>query len=186
MIQRLLKGLILGLVMGGLVAAALVKGLGMNPAFSLAGGGLVAYTAALIVGAAVGLVAGKPIWAHGAWIEALLKTFFGALLAAGGMFALQKFATFGLDLTAFGGGQGRAGDLAFVALPAIATVLSVFFEIDNTDSGEGAPSKEEAKAGAKKSGAAGGAAKLRAPTSSRKAAEALDDDEPVAAKQLKK
>jgi len=182
MIRRLFTGLVLGVILGGLVAAALVKGVGMNPSFVDAGGSIVAYTASLLTGALVGLVAGKPIWAKGAWIEALLKTFFGALLAAGAMFGLQRL-TGGMhvDLTRFSLGAGSPASLAFVSLPAIATLLSVFFELDNTGGDE--EEKSEAKKGQRV--ATGKPARLRAPEAS-KGADALEEEDAVAAKQAKK
>ena len=181
MIRRLITGLVLGLIIGGIAAAVLIKGLGVTVLV-----GALAYAAALGTGAVAGLVAGKPIWAEGAWIEGLLKTFFGALLGAGGMFLLQKFAGMELDLSRFGAGAGKAGELSVLALPAIATVLSVFYELDNTGSAE------PAEKGHRVAGKAP-AAKLRAPVSSRGAAVSsrgavgeADDAEPAGSKKAKK
>jgi hypothetical protein len=176
MLGRLIKGLLLGLFLGGLVAVALVKGLavtGFDPA------GFLGYAAALATGALAGLVAGKPIWAEGAGIEAVLKTVFGALLGAGGMFLLQKFSGPMLDLTRFGFGDAAAGHLTVVAFPAIAAVLSMFFEVDNTD---------DPKAAAKGPRVGGKAAtpKLRAPASSRTADDEGADEAPVASKKAQK
>jgi hypothetical protein len=181
MIGRLVKGLILGLIIGGLAAAVLIKGLHVLT-FAVAAGGvaLMAYAAALATGAVVGLIAGKPIWADGAWIEGLLKTFFGALLAAGGMFLMRKFAGMDLDLSRFDLGSGPAGELAVVTLPAIAMILSVFFEVDNTDSAP--PAETKGRVAGK---VPGPKAQLRAPKSS--AASELDGDDDVApAKKAKK
>ena len=179
MLGRLIKGLFLGLVIGGLAAAALSKGLGIAT-FAVAAGGfpLLAFAAAAVTGAVVGLVAGKPIWADGAWIEALLKTFFGALLAAGGMFLARKFGGIEVDLTKLGLGAGHAGELPVLALPAIATVLSVFFEVDNTDSP--APAARGGRVAAK---GAQGKARVAAPAA---AAELDDDAAVVAPKKAKK
>jgi hypothetical protein len=141
MLRRLVVGLVIGVVMGGLVAAALIKGLGVVT-FSDAGSGLfLAYAAALAMGALVALVAGKPVWAKGAWIEVGLKAFFGSLLAVGGMFALRRWGGMPVDLSRFGAGTGSLGALPATSLPIIATVLSVLFEIDNTD-----PPEEKAAA----------------------------------------
>jgi hypothetical protein len=166
MIGRFLKGIILGLVIGGLAAACLIKWLNVGT-FAVETTPLLAYASALATGAAVGLVAGKPIWAKGAGIEALLKTFFGALLGAGGMFLLRKFADFPfpLDLTRFGLAAGKVSDLVFVALPAVATVLSVLFELDNTD----APPEKGARVAGKAA-----ATKAAAPSTARAR---RDDDE---------
>jgi len=175
MIGRLLKGLILGVLIGGLAAGLLIKGLAVTT-FLAAGGGVpfLAFASALVTGAVVGLVAGKPIWAEGAWIEALLKAFFGALLAGGGMFLLRKFVNVEVDLSSLGVGAGNVADLPILALPAIATVLSVFYEVDNTD----APAPVE-KAGRVQGKAA--SAKLRAPSPSGTKDAAVDAEEEAAA-----
>jgi hypothetical protein len=130
MFKRLMGGLVIGIVMGAIAAVAVVKGLGVT---SFLDRSILAYVAALATGAFVGLVAGRPIWAKGAWIEVALKAFFGSLLAAGGMLALRKWGVFSLDLSSVGAGAGQIRDLPAATLPLIATVLSVFYEIDNTD-----------------------------------------------------
>jgi hypothetical protein len=184
MIGRLLKGILLGVLFGGIAAAVLIKGLAIT-SFAASGGALLAFASALVLGAVLGLVAGKPIWADGAKIEALLKTFFGALLAAGGMFALRKFANVEVDLTKLGLGAGPVADLPALTLPAIAVVLSAFFEVDNTG-GEPATPKEGTRA--RVEGKAPNA-KLRAPAPAKaRAGEALGggDDEALAPRKAKK
>jgi hypothetical protein len=140
MLRRLLVGLVLGVVIGGIVAAAVVKGLAITT-FAGTGGAAFAYIAAIVTGVLAGLVAGKPIWAKGAWIEVGLKAFFGSLLAAGAMFALRKWGNVSVDLA--GLGSGALGELPVTSLPIISTVLSVFYSLDNTD----APEAEAAAAG---------------------------------------
>src|SRR5579862_9499803 len=98
MFRRLIVGIVVGVVTGALVAAAMIKGLGIVTLGSTA---FLAYAAAAVTGIVIGLVAGKPIWAKGAWIEVGLKAFFGALLAAGAMFALRKWVGVDVDLSAF-------------------------------------------------------------------------------------
>lgn len=114
-------------------------------------------------------------------IEALLKTFFGALLGAGAMFLARKFGGFELSLESFGLGSGPIGELPVVTLPAIATLLSVFYELDNTDS------PADAAKGARVAGKQP-AAKLRAPASGGSARQADEDGEeaPVPARKAKK
>jgi hypothetical protein len=137
MFKRLLLGIVIGLVVGAGAAALLIKGLHVL-AFGATGlGTMTAYVAALLTGAFVALVAGKPFWAKGAWIEVGLKAFFGSLLAAGGMFALRRWGLMHVPLPA---GLSPADDptamigyLPAVTMPVIATVLSMFFEIDNTE-----------------------------------------------------
>jgi hypothetical protein len=132
-IRRFLAGIVLGLLVGGAIAAALVAGLKVA-VFEGTAGAFEAYGAAIVVGLLAGLVAGKPIWALDAKIEAGLKAFFGSLLAAGAMYALRRWApSTPLDLHALGaGGPAAPADLPAVALPAIGAVLGAFFELDNT------------------------------------------------------
>lgn len=132
MLKRLLLGLVLGTLVGGALAAALVKGLGLIT-FAGALGPVAAYGAAALVGVLTGLVAGKAIWSTGGKIEAGLKAFFGALLAAGAMFALRRWAGgVAVDLSALGAGHGALGDLPAASLPMVAAALGAFFEVDNT------------------------------------------------------
>jgi hypothetical protein len=185
MLKRLFVGIIIGLVVGGLAAAALIKGLGIL-SFATASVGvlgmLIAYGAALATGAVVALVAGKPVWAKGAWIEVGLKAFFGSLLAAGGMFALRRWGGMTVDLSMIHAGSGSLGSLPATSLPIIATVLSMFFEVDNTD-----PPEEE-KAAAKPAAARASQSRVSSASSKgpRVATEEAEGEEELAAsKKLK-
>ena len=154
MLRRLFLGLILGVIVGGLAAAALVAGLHMPLFAADTGGTVLAYLAAAVTGVLTGLVAGKPIWASGAKIEAGLKAFFGALIAAGLMFALRKWGNIQAPDVAFLMPaadpdlvhKALIGDVPALALPAVAAVLGGFFELDNTGT-----DKDEAKGDASKS-----------------------------------
>jgi hypothetical protein len=147
MLRRLLLGLVLGLIVGGLMAAAVVAGLKM-PAFAGGIGIAIAYAVSSLTGVLTGLVAGKPIWASGAKIEAGLKAVFGALLGAGLMFALRMWAaSWTIDVGLLGAaGHGSVGELPAASLPLIAAVLGSFFELDNTGKdgavAKAAPAKE--------------------------------------------
>ncbi len=170
MIKRLLYGLVFGLFVGAIVAAAIIKGLGML-SFAGTSGAVLAYVFAAVTGVLVGLVAGKPIWASGGQIEAGLKAFFGALLASGAMFVLRRWVHIDLDLHGMGAGPDlptAVGYLPAVSLPLISAVLGAFYEADNTPEPAGEKGKdardEKAAAGGKKN------AKLRV------AAGAGDDD----------
>lgn len=123
---RLLWGVLLGILIGGALAAILVKGLGVLTLTALA-----AYATAVMVGVVAGVLAGKPIWARSARIEAGLKAFFGGLVAVGLMFALRTWAMMDLDLSKYGLGHGALGMLPAAVLPLVAVVLCVGFEIDN-------------------------------------------------------
>ncbi len=134
MVKRLVVGLVKGLVVGAVVAALLVQGLHL----ASFGGALLAYVAAVVTGALVGLVAGKPIWSKGARIEAGLKAFAGALLGAAAMFAIRRWLNVHVDLSALSAGVGGVGELPATSLPLLATLLSVIFELDNTGDDEDA------------------------------------------------
>ena len=141
MLKRLLFGVVKGILVGGILGLLFVKALGLT-----AFGAVLAYLAAVVTGVLTGLVAGKPIWAEGARIEAGLKAFVGALVGAGAMFVLRKWAPVHLDLGAFG--NGVLGELPIAGLPVIATGLAMLYEIDNT--GEEPKSGDADKAQGKK------------------------------------
>lgn len=129
MFRRFFLGLFEGLVLGLSLGVASARGLGLTTPGSI--------TAALLAGAVgflVGLVAGRPVWAPGAKVEALLKAGAGALVGAGLSFALGRWLTVPVDLNQFALGAGPVGKLTAVSLPAIACALSLFFELDDTSS----------------------------------------------------
>jgi hypothetical protein len=160
MVRRLFVGLILGLFVGAAVAAALVVGLKI-PEFLGGGGAVLSYIAAAATGVLTGLIAGKPIWASGAKIEAGLKALFGALLGAGLMFAMRQWGgAFEPDLTFIGAGHAPVGELPAASLPLLAALLGAFFELDNTGGdaeaeGKGKPAAERKRVGASSSSANG-------------------------------
>lgn len=137
MLKRLLFGLVIGVVAGGAL------GFGLLQLLSDPMGGALGYAFAAVTGVVVGLVAGKPIWAKGALVEAGLKAFIGALLACGLLFGLRYVP---VELPALAGAaSAKLGYHAFGALTAVATLLSIFYEIDNT----GGDEEQEKGAGAK-------------------------------------
>lgn len=173
MLRRLLVGLLIGLVIGGLMAFALMRGLG-TMTFEGSGGVVFAYLFAAITGVVTGLVAGKPIWASGGQIEAGLKAVFGALLAAGGMFALRQWVHVPLNLTALGDAslQGDIGALPAAALPLLGALLGGFYELDNTPATE-----KEKEAAAKKGKPAASSTKSERANGKARVAVALPEDD---------
>nr|QVV57672.1 hypothetical protein [Myxococcales bacterium] len=151
MLGRLIVGILKGLIVGGLIGFGLVK-LGMAVPISV-----VAYIAAAVTGVVVGLIAGKPIWAKDAKIEAGMKAFVGALLGAGLMFAARRWihvplvlpeaATNALGVTRQIQASEQAltlSSFAMTSLAMVAAVLGGFYDADNTPEPEG--EKQQAKA----------------------------------------
>jgi hypothetical protein len=166
MLGRLLLGLVKGLLIGALLGFGLAK-LGLGAPIAL-----IAYPAAALGGILVGLVAGKPIWAKDAKIEAGMKAFVGAILGAGLMFAARKWLTMEVTLPLQGlveakAASGALGMLAITSLAMITAVLGGFYEADNDPAeGEGG-----AKATTGKRVAAGG------PRVAASAGEELEEEE---------
>jgi len=84
MLKRLLIGILKGIVVGGGVGAALYFGLSQGSLESAW-----AYLLYGVVGAITGVIAGKPLWKPGAWIEALLRGVFGIAVGCG-LYALAS------------------------------------------------------------------------------------------------
>jgi hypothetical protein len=145
MLGRLLIGIVKGLLVGSLLGLGLVKlGLAMP-------GAIVAYLAAALTGVLIGLVAGKPIWAKDAKIEAGTKAVVGALLAVGLMAAARNWLMIPIPISlgSFAPEHATIGGFAMTALAAIAGLLGGFYEADNDSTGEEAeaPALAEGKAG---------------------------------------
>ncbi len=170
MLGRLLIGFVKGIILGGLVGFGLAKlGFAAPPA-------ILAYVAAAVTGVLIGLIAGKPIWAKDAKIEAGMKAVVGALLAGGLMYAARRFLTmpvplalgplggFNESLNEAASSAGTIGGLALTSLAAVAAVLGGFYEADNTPGDTSEAAKTEAKEPSSKKRIAA-------------AAEADDDDE---------
>ena len=147
MLGRLLIGIVKGLLVGGLVGFGLAK-LGFAAPMAV-----IAYFAAAVTGVLIGLVAGKPIWAKDAKIEAGMKAFVGALLGAGLMYAVRRWLTMplpfvlgplsgaNLSLGEAATSTGTIGGMAITSLAAIAGLLGGFYEADN-DPSEGSSTPE--------------------------------------------
>ena len=124
MLKRLGLGLAIGIVLGALLG----YGLSQIPGSLMAGA--LGYVFAAVTGVVVGLVAGKPIWAKGAGVEAGLKAGIGALLSCALLFGL-RFLSFSVPGMA-GIASAPIGQHPVGALVAISTLLAVFYELDNS------------------------------------------------------
>ncbi len=144
MLGRLLVGIVKGLIVGSLLGFGLVK---LGWAMPVA---VVAYLAAALSGVLVGLVAGKPIWAKDAKIEAGTKAFVGSLLGLGLMAAAPNWlmaVPIPISLGTLAPDGATLGGFAMTALAGIAALLGGFYEADNDPSDEAAalPSGAQSK-----------------------------------------
>lgn len=135
MLGRLLVGIVKGLIVGSLLGFGLVKLGWAVPA------AVVAYLAAALVGVLIGLVAGKPIWAKDAKIEAGTKAVVGAVLSLGLMAAARTWLLVPLPISlgSLAPEHATLGGFAMTSLAAIAALLGGFYEADNDPSSEEAP-----------------------------------------------
>jgi hypothetical protein len=135
MLGRLLIGIVKGIIVGSLLGFGLVKlGVAMP-------GAILAYPAAALTGVLVGLIAGKPIWAKDAKIEAGTKAFVGALLALGLMAAARTWLLVPLPISLGPLAPEHVdhvtlGGFAMTSLAAIAALLGGFYEADNDSTGD--------------------------------------------------
>ncbi|HEU4404807.1 MAG TPA: hypothetical protein VFS43_05905 [Polyangiaceae bacterium] len=171
MMKRAAWGLAKGLIVGALIAAALVFGLGVASLTHAA-----AYIMAGLAGVLTGLVAGKPIWHEGARIEAGLKAFFGAILGAGALYALQRWAPLPAALVPMG--RSFIGDVSVASFPVIAALIGLLYEVDNTPSAE-EPAQKKPEAAARPGLRAPSGVRL--PAKSGRAADEGESDEDVSA-----
>ena len=88
-------------------------------------------------GVLTGLIAGKPIWAKGGGIEAGIKAFFGALLAAGGMYAVRTWFHMEVDpLDVACRARGRRRFAGGGAPRSSQACSGGLYELDNTPQSE--------------------------------------------------
>lgn len=136
MVKKIVLGLLEGALAGTIVSLALMR---LHAAWSP----MVAYAAAALVGAAVGAIAGKPIWGREAKLEGLLKSLAGAFIAVTAMYGTRKWlGGFQVDLAAFGWGAGPIGEVPAAALPMIGAGLGFVFQIDDAFGSEGEPPRQ--------------------------------------------
>jgi hypothetical protein len=84
----------------------------------------------------VGLIAGKPIWAKDAKVEASTKAVVGGLLGAALLAALRTWLMIPVpvSLAPFGPEHAMVGGFAVTALATVAAILGGFYEADNSPS----------------------------------------------------
>jgi hypothetical protein len=133
MFKRLLLGLVKGLVLGGVVGAAITFGLHQSV------GGVAAYALYALLGALAGVFAGRPPWMKGAWVESLLKGLFGVAVGAG-LYALgSRFLNFPMPNLATGQGEIALAMQPMLMAPGIGAIYAALIELDNTGEADSEP-----------------------------------------------
>jgi len=128
MFKRLGFGLLKGLVIGGVIGAGLHFGLGWATVTPLLG-----YLIAMAATASASVLAGKPPWRAGAWIEALLKGLAGVGVGALLYFLGTRFGSFALPFALPGTAIGAAWPtLPILFAPVFAALVGSLVELDNT------------------------------------------------------
>lgn len=141
MLKRLLIGVLKGIFVGGAVGAALY--------FALSQGsvdGAYAYMLYGVVGALTGVVAGKPLWKQGAWVEALLRGVFGIAVGCG-LYALASSFLGGVGAIPLPGALFPPIDKPaeiprflfqqpLAMAPMMATLYASLIELDNDGKGD--------------------------------------------------
>lgn len=143
MLKRLIIGILKGLILGGGMAVALYMLAHIGSVSGFWG-----YLLYGVLGAITGVVAGKPLWKPGAWIEALLRGVFGIAVGCG-LYALGAVVLTGqaIDFTALLGSLPADSTPArqlyqqpLIMAPMFATLYASLIELDNDGKGEDAGS----------------------------------------------
>jgi hypothetical protein len=142
MLKRLIIGILKGLILGGGMAVALYMLAHIGSVSGFWG-----YLLYGVLGAITGVVAGKPLWKPGAWIEALLRGVFGIAVGCG-LYALGAVVLTGsaIDFTALlgslpvGARPEHLYQQPLIMAPMFATLYASLIELDNDGKGEDAAS----------------------------------------------
>lgn len=134
MFKRLLIGLLKGLVLGGAVGAALTFGLKAG-----AVAGVAAYALYALLGGFAGILAGRPFWVKGAWVESLLKGLFGLAVGAGLYALASRFLSFPVPNFAAGAGTLEMFAQPMLMAPGVGAIYAALVELDNTGEEEPEP-----------------------------------------------
>lgn len=129
MFKRLLLGLLKGLVLGGVVGAAITFGLKTTVT------GVGAYALYALVGAFAGVLAGRPPWLKGAWVESILKGLFGLAVGAGLYALAMRFLQIPVPNLA-GVGDGVLTSQPMLMAPGIGAIYAALIELDNDGKAE--------------------------------------------------
>lgn len=142
MVGRLIIGLLKGTLLGAALTAVLHFGLGVTVM-----SGVLAYLFAALVTGLAGVFAGQPPWRQGAWVGSILKGVFGLALGAGLYALAAHFLKVQLPAVAGIPAGTEFAQAPLVFAPALAALYAGLIELDDG----GAP-EEDASANAPKGG----------------------------------
>lgn len=129
MLKRLIIGVIKGLLVGAAIGSAFHFGLGWTTA-----AGLLGYLLAMGSGATAGVLAGKPPWRQQAWIESVLKSVAGLGVGALAYWVASTWLGFTLPFDVPGVAAGTPWTEMTVGISTVtAAVFGALVELDNTD-----------------------------------------------------
>lgn len=126
--------IVIGLLKGGVVGA----GIGYLASRAGLHGGLVAMLLYGVVGAAVGLICGKPVWRQDTLWTPLLKSIFGFGVGIGLSFLARKFLSgVHVPIAAIPGAADHAlPEVPALLAAAIGIVYGAFVELDDAGGGQ--------------------------------------------------
>jgi ABC-type arginine transport system permease subunit len=135
---------VLGLLKGGLIGAAIGFG-----AFRLGiEGGALGFVVYALVGLMVGLLVGKPPWRQETIWTSIIKGIFGLLIAMGLYWGGRKLlgGTHLAFATGLGAPDKAVVDIPFLLGPVIGALYGIFVEVDDTGGGSAPAARSSAGA----------------------------------------
>lgn len=134
MFKRLLLGLLKGLAIGGALGAAIFFGLSNQGAVPSP----YTYLVYGLVGALAGVLAGRPPWSKGAWVESLLKGLFGVAVGCG-LLAVASSVFKDVYVQILTTQPIKLVEHVLLMSPGIAALFAGLVELDNTGEAEPEP-----------------------------------------------
>ncbi len=128
MLKRLVVGLLKGTLIGAALGAGVHFGLGWTEA-----SGLLAYLLSMGAGATAGVLAGTPVWRQATWIESVLKAVAGVGVGALLYWVSVRWGDFQLPVALPSVASGTSWtDVPLLFMTGVSAVFGTLVELDNT------------------------------------------------------